>query len=190
MIIQVTPRLKQYEPYDLLLLGAKAGSSDPLAQTWRDMMHRCYNPAHAAYSRYGAKGVSVCKRWHIAETFIQDAKGLYGWARKTKDWSEFELDKDYYSSNQYSPDTCLWLSKAENLSLQGKPVRITDPYGRVKTYLSTKIAGAAINMHRAHVAKAARLGTPLKKGRHLGYVLAYLATGGPMRLPLIGEDFE
>ena len=51
---------------------------------------------------------------HDFENFKEDVINLPHWWYKKNNWEEYNLDKDYYGSNQYSPDTCVWLSKEEN----------------------------------------------------------------------------
>lgn len=43
-----------------------------LYPTWQTMMQRCYNTANAKYARYGARGISVCDRWHDVRNFVAD----------------------------------------------------------------------------------------------------------------------
>lgn len=40
--------------------------------SWRDMMRRCYDPKSKKYHRYGARGLTVIKRWHSFENFYID----------------------------------------------------------------------------------------------------------------------
>ena len=85
-----------------------------LGDTWKRMMRRCYDPTHEKYQFYGAKGVSVCERWHDPALFIADAQMLPHWFYKQKDWSRFHLDKDYYGASAYGPETSVWLREDEN----------------------------------------------------------------------------
>jgi hypothetical protein len=39
---------------------------------WRSMMSRCYNPNTAKFYAYGARGISVCERWHDFRLFYED----------------------------------------------------------------------------------------------------------------------
>lgn len=39
---------------------------------WSSMMGRCYNDKLDNYARYGGRGISVCRRWHSLEHFIED----------------------------------------------------------------------------------------------------------------------
>ena len=149
-LIEVGPRVKEYEPYAFWVLGTPligygAKDTNPidkkLAKAWWYMMQRCYNPEHQDYGAYGAKGISVCKGWHQVANYVAGVKLLHGWESKLKDWT-CELDKDYYSSNQYSPETCVWLSQDENLTYRGRPVKVTC-FGVETIYLSMAKAGRA-----------------------------------------------
>jgi hypothetical protein len=50
----------------------------PLYNTWKAMMARCYRPHNPNYPRYGARGISVCPRWHDVTAFIEDIENLIG----------------------------------------------------------------------------------------------------------------
>jgi thymidylate synthase len=114
--------------------GARVSKEDKelLYQTWWGMLKRCYDKNHIGYDNYGGKGIFVCNRWLIFSNFVQDVKKLPNWLLKREYPDEYSLDKDYYSSNCYSPDTCVWLSKREqNLNqLNFKPIRATSPDGK------------------------------------------------------------
>lgn len=97
--------------------------NDPLQKclysTWQSMLERCYREEHPAYARYGGSDIFVCRRWHCFANFWEDVRKLPNWHAKRWDLSAYELDKDYYSSNCYSPETCVWLSKSDNQLYQG-----------------------------------------------------------------------
>lgn len=42
---------------------APRGKRLPIYWRWRQMINRCHTPSHRDYTRYGAKGVTVCDRW-------------------------------------------------------------------------------------------------------------------------------
>lgn len=85
---------------------------------WYNMINRCYNKEHPMYEHYGKKGVIVSPQWNNFETFLRDLESLpffYEWANGTNnsinDWC---LDKDYYNTNMYSKETCLFLPSKIN----------------------------------------------------------------------------
>lgn len=54
--------------------GARGNTRrSPTYNSWRSMRERCYLKSNASYSRYGAKGVTVCDRWKNSfECFLAD----------------------------------------------------------------------------------------------------------------------
>ena len=40
--------------------------------SWVDMKRRCLNTNHYQYAKYGARGITVCKRWLTFTKFLQD----------------------------------------------------------------------------------------------------------------------
>ena len=186
-LVEVPPRICEYAPYDFLILGASTSgyrSSNPdkiavlLAGTWAGMMRRCYDPA---YKNYGAKGISVCERWQRVSEFIADVKLLHGWEAKLGHWCGYQLDKDYYSSNQYSPATCVWLTISENLSLNGLPVTATPPDGEKKTYISCWAAARDLGVSGPNISKYVARRTTVTKGKLIGYIFNQAVSHNPLR---------
>lgn len=83
---------------------------------WEDMIYRCYYVNDKSYKYYGAKGVTVCNRWHRFDYFYQDIKILSGYDEELFKEGKLRLDKDILSVNDkiYSPQTCLWVSDLTN----------------------------------------------------------------------------
>ena len=108
-------------PYQPQISGIQSTASPEsdvdkkLLSAWSKMMDRCYNESAHNFRHYGAKGVSVNADWHDPGRYISDAKTLPHWWYKQRDWNRFEMDKDYYGSNQYGPSSCIWLPKDENV---------------------------------------------------------------------------
>ena len=73
-------------------------------QSWINMKQRCYYPDHNRYHIYGARGITVCKRWlNSFENFLEDMgerpKGL---TLERKD-----------NEKGYSPENCKWATVKE-----------------------------------------------------------------------------
>lgn len=109
-----------------------------LMEAWKRMMDRCYNPGADNYAYYGGKGVSVCKRWHDPKSFIEDAQKLPHYWYKARNPEGFDLDKDYYGSNQYNPESCVWIPGDENRMYMStvKPVRVTNTAGESQDFIT------------------------------------------------------
>lgn len=90
---------------------------------WNDMMNRCYNKNDKDYPGYGAIGISVDPRWHCFANYYEDIQHIPNFELKLKYPKEYQIDKDYLQRNipksqrVYSKDTCIWLSKHDNVSL-------------------------------------------------------------------------
>lgn len=100
-------------------LGSKKGN-EQIYDLWRNMIRRCHNPKNADYGRYGGKGITVHKRWHRFDLFMEDIKTLEGFDFNKFKAGEIQLDKDKlqmhlpHSERVYSATTCVWLAPSEN----------------------------------------------------------------------------
>jgi thymidylate synthase len=65
------------------------------------------------------------------ENFVSDLPKIENWYSKKIDPENYSLDKDYYGSKVYAPDTCIWLSKEEQRvnTSRTKLIRVTKPDG-------------------------------------------------------------
>lgn len=52
-------------------------------------------------------------RWLNFTQFVRDCRYLPNWSAKSKKPGEYVLDTNYYCSNVYSRETCVWLHKAD-----------------------------------------------------------------------------
>jgi len=82
---------------------------------WRAMLQRCENPKAQRYSMYGARGIRVCKRWHVFENFYADMgpppKGR-SIERKNND-------------GNYTPSNCYWATAKEQAANLQRTRRLT-----------------------------------------------------------------
>lgn len=133
-----------------------------LIDTWRGMMLRCYRDTHSKYDYYGGLGVTVCKEWHSAQKFIDDVQKLPHWHYKVQNWNSFNLDKDYYGSNQYNPASCVWLSEQENIDYckSTTPVKATTKDGVEITAISQMELCNKINITKSSLSRFINDGPP------------------------------
>lgn len=136
------------------------------------MIRRCYSEKFLnEYPSY--KGVTVCERWHNFQKFCEDIKCLRGY----DEWKSelgYELDKDILCDKLniypkiYSPETCMFISKKENvsestsrknltglsyigISPDGKEYEFTNQQNFAKLHnLRTSLVSACINNRRNH----------------------------------------
>jgi len=88
-----------------------------LYKVWDHMLSRCYNISDINYKNYGGKGIFVCEKWHRFSDFISDVvnlPGFYEWVFNP----EYQLDKDFYCSDGYAPNTCVFLHKNDNVCIK------------------------------------------------------------------------
>jgi len=74
-----------------------------------------------SYKNPAYKNVTVCDRWHCFQNFCEDVLLLQGY-NKWKEGIGYELDKDTLCEKMniipkiYSPETCIFISRKDNLS--------------------------------------------------------------------------
>ncbi|CAL9965137.1 HNH endonuclease [Vibrio phage D148] len=89
-----------------------------LYRIWQDMLIRCYGyrPQHEVYRD---AGITVSPRWLVFSNFKNDCYALSGFQSWVSDPSSYNLDKDYFGSNVYSRNTCIFLESSVNKMLNG-----------------------------------------------------------------------
>lgn len=76
----------------------------PEYRAWSQLIQRCTNPKNPRYSTYGARGISVCKRWLQFAHFLEDMG-----ARPAADLSIDRVDND----RGYEPGNCRWATRSQ-----------------------------------------------------------------------------
>tara|TARA_B100000929_G_scaffold291081_2_gene287802 strand:+ start:2533 stop:4182 length:1650 start_codon:yes stop_codon:yes gene_type:complete len=195
-VVYVEPRVKEFNKYYNPTPGLTDDQkNDPVNEklypTWYGMLKRCYDSETHNYSTYGGRNVFVCERWHTFTNFVEDVKRLPNWKNKFNNWNEYNLDKDYYSSNCYSPDTCVWLSETENSMYSGKPAVIAvDPLFGVSIFPCGNEAARQLGLARNTLHRFLdRMPSPLKGKNAPFRSWLFLSVVAPFRyeIPEIGD---
>lgn len=85
---------------------AKYRSWQPTYISWARMISRCTDPKNNRYYRYGARGITVCKRWLVYENFLADMG--------TRP-DGMTLDRKNINGN-YNKRNCRWISKNDQMA--------------------------------------------------------------------------
>lgn len=84
-------------------------------ELWRSMMGRCYQPLNGSYHNYGARGVTVCNKWHTYDGFLDDVDKIEGFNLELIISGKLQLDKDIKGRGDiYSLDDCMFVSPQQN----------------------------------------------------------------------------
>src|SRR5580765_3716647 len=84
---------------------ARRGLLSPTFHTWTNMIQRCTNPNTISYKNYGARGITVCKRWLKFENFLADM----GDRPVGKTLDRIDNDRGYFLTN------CRWATWSEQM---------------------------------------------------------------------------
>lgn len=75
------------------------------------MRARCGNPQHPAWKDYGGRGIKVCDRWSVFESFLEDM------GARPPGLTLDRLDND----GNYEPGNCAWRTQADQVHNRRHP---------------------------------------------------------------------
>ena len=77
-----------------------------LARIHSSMKGRCYNPNNTNYSKYGERGIRICKEW------LEDYQVFKKWALNNGYDISLTIDRINVNGN-YEPNNCRWATQKE-----------------------------------------------------------------------------
>ena len=80
-------------------------SNSKLYRVWDSMVMRCHNSNHRAYSRYGARGITVCNEW-------RDYVNFRNWA-VSNGYTEGLTIERINNDLGYNPSNCCWATRKQ-----------------------------------------------------------------------------
>lgn len=119
------------------LTGGKThglGTHHPLYHSWCGMRQRCGNPKCDVYSRYGGRGIKVCKAW--TENFLP----FYHWGIKHGWKPGLTLERKNNNAG-YSPGNCCFITRGRQ-ARNRRPNKLNDQ--KVSEIRTKYAAGARV----------------------------------------------
>lgn len=144
-------------------------------QVWAGMIRRCSVPERQEFSRYGGRGIFVCKRWLKFENFLKDM------GERPPGLTIDRID----NNRGYTPKNCRWATVKQQARNRSSNVRI---YGRTLSEWSD-ITG----IHPDTLGRRLKSGWPPKlilatKPDPRNNLAAFRAAGGTVELDFDGAD--
>lgn len=108
-------------------------TNNQLYDTYYNMMRRCYNPKYKRYSRYGGRGITVCKTWR--NNFWQFVKDM-----GEKPHLKYQIDR-IDNDGDYKPNNCRWTTQLINSRNTSTTKLSVDKVKEIKQSLRNGVKG-------------------------------------------------
>lgn len=141
-----------------------------LKRRWISMLSRCYHNS-TSHESYKNNETFVHQDWHSLEGFLRTIRLIPQYhLAKEANFEGWELDKDYFSSNCYSPKTCVWLKREENnlYKKSSKPFKLIKDKEEI-VFLTTVDASKFLKCVPQSVDQSLKKGCKVK-GYHSKYI--------------------
>ena len=99
---------------------------------WRSMWDRCHLPSHAAYARYGGRGIFVCDRWKLFKNF---------WEDMGPSWQEGLTLERLDNNAGYYLENCAWRDRIAQGRNKRNNTFINTPHGRMLICEAAELSG-------------------------------------------------
>ena len=104
-------------------------SKTRLYRIWVSMKQRCTNRNEPHYSRYGGRGITLCKEWYKFMPFHDWAMANgYDESAPSRECTIDRIDND----KGYSPDNCRWVTSKQNTNNRAVTIKQTI-HGKIYT---------------------------------------------------------
>jgi hypothetical protein len=105
-------------------------SKSKIYYIWQAMLQRCYNKNNAAFKNYGDRGIFVCDRWKIFDTF------LYDMGTPNQGWTLDRINNNL----GYFPENCVWSKRIAQIRNRRntKTYEVDGKYITLKEYANSK----------------------------------------------------
>jgi hypothetical protein len=124
--------------------------SHPAYGSWDNMITRCTNPRHNAWSHYGGRGIAVCDRWRGFAAFWEDVGAT--WA------PGLTLDRIDVNGN-YEPSNVRWITQKEQMRNTRANRMCETPWGRITVAEASERSG----IHHGTLGNRIRRGWPVDR---------------------------
>lgn len=85
---------------------------------WLNIKSRCLHPNSTSYTRYGAKGITICERWEKSyEAFISDMG--------ERPSVHHSIDRYPNKNGNYEPNNCRWATPIEQSNNKNKTIMVS-----------------------------------------------------------------